>query len=113
MTAGLFAKQYGINFLLMGRISDSAVNQAHLVENYPGIKPMTGSQLIKEFQKHLALKIKEEQVEKISRKKDKTFQIITEQGNYQSQALILALGMQIRKLNIKNEEKRKRVRQTT
>lgn len=105
LTAGLFAKQYGIDFLLMGRTSDSAVNQAHLVENYPGVKSMTGPRLIKEFQKSLAIKIKGEQVEKISRKKDKTFQIITNQGNYQSQALILALGMQIRKLNIKNEEK--------
>jgi len=105
ITAGLFAKQYGISFLLMGRISDSAVNQAHLVENYPGVKPMTGPRLIKEFQKSLATKIKEEQVEKISRKKDKTFQIITNQCTYQSQALILALGMQIRKLGIKNEEK--------
>ena len=105
LTAGLFAKQYGIDFLLMGRISDSTVNQAHLVENYPGVKPMTGPQLIKEFQKSLAIKIKEEQVEKISRKKDKTFQIITNQGRYQSQALILALGMKVRKLGIKNEEK--------
>jgi len=105
LTAGLFAKQYGINFLLIGRISDSAVNQAHLVENYPGVKPMSGPKFIKEFQKSLTTKIKGEQVEKISRKKDKTFQVITNQGNYQSQALILALGMQIRKLGIKNEEK--------
>ena len=105
LTAGLFAKQYGLDFLLIGKTSDSAVNQAHLVENYPGVKPMTGPRLIKEFQKSLAVKIKEEQVEKISRKKDKTFQIITNQGNYQSKAIILAIGMQIRKLGIKNEEK--------
>jgi len=105
LTAGLFAKRYGIDFLLIGRPLNSTVNQAHLVENYPGVKPMSGPRLIKEFQKNLTFKIKEEQVEKISRKKDKTFQIITEQGNYQSQALILALGMQIRKLGIKNEEK--------
>ena len=69
LTAGLFAKQYGINFLLIGRISDSAVNQAHLVENYPGVKPMSGPKFIKEFQKSLTTKIKGEQVEKISRKK--------------------------------------------
>ena len=105
LTAGLFAKQYGINFLLIGQPLNSATNQAHLVENYPGVKPMSGPRLIKEFQKSLAIKIKEEQAEKISKENNGTFQIITNKGKYQSQAIILAPGMQIRKLGIKNEEK--------
>ena len=108
LTAALFARRYGLNYLIIGQTEESALNQAHLVENYPGIKPMSGPQLIKEFQKHSALKIKEEQVKKIastSNKKEKTFQITTERGQYQGQALILALGMKIRKLGIKNEEK--------
>ncbi len=105
LAAGLFAKRYGINFLLIGQISESAINQAHLVEDYPGLKPMTGPQLIKEFQKHSAVKIKPEQVERIRPINDKSFQVKTDKGKYQSQALILATGMKFRKLGIINEEK--------
>ncbi len=106
LTAALFAQRYRINYLLIGQPTEGALNQAHLVENYPGVKPMSGPQLIKEFQKHSALKIKREQVKQIlPNKQKKTFQIITNQGRYQSQAIILALGMKIRKLGIKNEEK--------
>ena len=105
LAAGLFAKRYGINFLLIGQISESAINQAHLVENYPGLKPMTGPQLIKEFQKHSAVKIKPEQAERIYLANSKSFQVKTNKGKYQSQALILATGMKFRKLGIINEEK--------
>jgi thioredoxin reductase (NADPH) len=105
LTAGLFAKRYGINFLLIGQLSEGTINQAHLVENYPGLKPMTGPQLIKEFQKHSKVEIKKEQAKKILQEKDKSFQVMTDKGKYQSQAVILALGMKFRKLGIKNEEK--------
>ncbi len=106
LTAALFARRYGLNYLIIGQTEESALNQAHLVENYPGIKPMSGPQLIKEFQKQANLKIKKEQVKQILPNKQKrTFQVTTNQGRYQGQALILALGMKIRKLGIKNEEK--------
>lgn len=105
LTAGLFAKRYGINFLLIGQPSEGAVNQAHLVENYPGLKPMTGPQLIKEFQKYSKAEIKKEQAKKILQEEDKSFQVMTSKGKYQSQTVILALGMKFRKLGIKNEEK--------
>jgi len=106
LTAALFAQRYRINYLLIGQPTAGALNQAHLVEDYPAVKPMTGPQLIKEFQKHSAPKIKKEQVNQIRpNKQKKTFQVTTKRGRYQSQALILALGMTIRRLGITNEEK--------
>ena len=105
LTAGLFAKRYKINFLLIGQSSESAINQAHLVKNYPGLKPTTGPQLIKEFQKYSEAEIKPEQVEKIRQIDGKSFRVETNKGEYQSQALILAMGMKFRKLDIINEEK--------
>jgi len=106
LTAALFAQRYGLNYLIIGQPSESALNQSHLVENYPGVKPMSGPQLIKEFQSHSAIKIKKEQVKKIlSDKQKKIFQVITNRNKYQGQALILALGMKVRRLGIKNEEK--------
>ena len=104
ISAGIYAKRYGINFLIIGQISGGAVKEAHLVENYPGFKSISGLQLVKKFQEHLAIKIKQEQVKNICKNKS-VFKVITNQGEYQAQALILALGMKTRRLNIKNEEK--------
>ncbi|MFH0906825.1 MAG: FAD-dependent oxidoreductase [bacterium] len=103
LTAGFFAKRYGMDFLVFGKTEKSAIAQAHLVENYPATKPMTGPEFIKEIEKSSGIKPKQEQIEKISKTKN-GFQIITNKGQYQSQTIILALGMKTRKLGIKNEE---------
>jgi len=102
-TAGIYAKRYGIKFLIIGQILGGTTNEAHLVDNYPGFKSISGPDLAKEFQKHLDTKIQEEQVERISKDKD-GFKITTNKDKYQGQSLILGMGMKIRKLNFKNEE---------
>ncbi|MAF20920.1 MAG: hypothetical protein CMI55_04635 [Parcubacteria group bacterium] len=102
-TAGIFAQRYGINFLIIGQITGGTTNEAHSVENYPGFKSITGPDLAQEFQKHLDTEIKQAQVEKIS-KQEKGFKVLTNQGEYQAQTIILSMGMKIRKLNFKNEE---------
>jgi thioredoxin reductase (NADPH) len=103
-TAGIYAKRYGINFLIIGQITGGTVNEAHLVENYPGFESISGPDLAKKFQKHLDKEIKQEQVEKIC-KHGKGFKVFTNQDQYQGQALILSMGMKMRKLGIKNEDK--------
>jgi len=106
LTAGIYAKRYGIKFLIFGQPLKSAANEAHLVKNYPGIKSVPGPQLIKKFQKHLNVKIKEERIEKIAKKKhNAVFEIFTNKNKYQTESLILALGAKTKKLNIKNEKK--------
>jgi thioredoxin reductase (NADPH) len=102
-TAGIYAKRYGINFLIIGQITGGTVNEAHLVENYPGFKSIKGPALAKEFQKHLEIEPVKEQAERIS-KQDSNFKIFTNENEYQAQALILAMGMKMRKLGIKNED---------
>jgi len=104
ITAGIYAKRYGIKYLVIGQNIGGAINEAHLIDNYPGFKSITGSELTKKFEKHLDTLIKKEQVEKIIKKKG-IFEIVTNKDKYQAQAVILSLGMKIRKLGIKNEEK--------
>ncbi len=108
LAAGIYAKRYGINFLIIGEILGGTINEAHLVDNYPGFKSIAGPQLTKLFQKHLATKINQEQVKKITKgnsAQGPVFKITTNKGGYQAQSLILSLGMKIRKLDIKNEDK--------
>lgn len=102
-TAGIFAQRYGINFLIIGQITGGTTNEAHLVENYPGFKSITGPKLAQEFQNHLNEEIKQEQVAKIT-KQEKGFKVFTNKAEYETQAIILGMGMKIRKLNFKNEQ---------
>jgi len=102
-TAGIYAQRYGIKFLIIGQIIGGTINEAHLVNNYPGFKSISGPDLAQEFQKHLDTKIREEQVEKIS-KDQNGFKVITNKSEYQGESVILSMGMKIRKLNFKNEE---------
>lgn len=107
LTAGIYARRYGINFLVIGQIKGGTVNEAHVVDNYPGFKSISGPDLAKEFHNHFNAKIKEEQVEKLTKKglKSPVFEVITNKGKYQAKSLILGLGMKMRKLGIKNEDK--------
>jgi len=104
ITAGIYAERYGIKYLIIGPNIGGAINEAHIVDNYPGFKSITGPELTKKFEKHLNTPIKKEQVEKITKKKG-VFEITTDKDRYQAKAVILSLGMKIRKLGIKNEEK--------
>ena len=102
-TAGIYAQRYGIKFLIIGQIIGGTVNEAHIINNYPGFKSISGPDLAQEFQKHLNTEIKKEQVEKISKNQD-GFKVITNKKEYQGESIILGTGMKIRKLNFKNEE---------
>lgn len=107
LMAGIYAKRYGINFLVIGQIKGGTVNEAHIVDNYLGFKSISGPDLVKEFHEHFNAKIKEEQVEKISKSGSKfpIFKVITNKGEYKTKSLVLGLGMKMRKLGIKNEER--------
>jgi len=114
ITAGIYAKNFGIDCLVIGENIGGLINAAYKVENYPGIFNISGKELTKEFEKHrkyLKIALKKERVEKITllQGQDKTsFEvstISTKKNYYYSKSLILAFGTEARKLNIKNIEK--------
>jgi len=102
-TAGIYAQRYGINFLIIGQITGGTTNEAHLVDNYPGFKSISGPDLAKEFQNHLNVKTKQEEVIRVSQQ-NQVFKITTDKSKYETQALILGMGMKMRKLGFKNED---------
>ncbi|NQV00895.1 MAG: NAD(P)/FAD-dependent oxidoreductase [Parcubacteria group bacterium] len=108
LSASLFAKRYNIDHLIIGQNLGGAINDAHIIENYPGIKSISPKNLIKKFKEQITTEIRQESVEKIIKEKSKQnqfFKIKTNKKEYQAKALILAIGMKIRKLNFENEEK--------
>jgi len=104
LSAAIYAKRYGLKYIIIGKLPGGAVHEGHKVDNYLGFKSIKGPDLAKEFIAHAPDKIIEEEVKSICRQ-DKLFEVKTEKSVYQGQTLILALGMKSRKLGFKNEEK--------
>lgn len=105
LSAGIYAKRYNMDFLIFGKIPGGTATEAHLVENYPGYKSISGLELMQKFQEHLDKKIIQENINKIIKNKNKNFNIYSNQNIYQAKAIILALGVKERKLEVKHEEK--------
>ncbi len=106
LSAGIYASRYGLKTLIISRDIGGMANYAHKIENYPGFEGL-GKDLMKKFFK---------QAEKfgadflnddlINVKKEKGFEVITSRKErIATKAVIIALGTQRKKLNIKGEDK--------
>ncbi|MFH1129582.1 MAG: NAD(P)/FAD-dependent oxidoreductase [Patescibacteria group bacterium] len=107
VSAGIYAKNFGINSLVLGEVSGGLINTAYKVENYPGIFGVNGKELAGKFYEHLEhLKVNFEQtrVNQVA-KIDDGFKIVSEKEEYQAKSIILAIGTETKKLEIKNVEK--------
>jgi len=106
ISAGIYAKNFGLDCLIIGENVGGLINSAYKVENYPGIFNITGKELSDKFEehrKHLDIPLKKERVEKI--KKEEFFEIKTDVGDYRAKSIILTLGTETKKLEIKNIKK--------
>jgi thioredoxin reductase (NADPH) len=106
VSAGIYAKNFGINCLVIGEVSGGLINTAYKVENYPGIFGVNGKELAGKFHEHFEhLKVNFEQtrVSQITKNND-GFKIVSEKEEYQAKSIILAIGTETKKLEIKNVE---------
>jgi len=104
MTAALYAKRANKNVLVLeANAYGGQIVKANIVENYPGLPNVTGfdfaTNLYKQI-KDFGCEVKFETVVRIT--KDK--KVITNKGEYQAKAIILATGAFNRRLNIENEQ---------
>ena len=107
VSAGVYAKNFGINCLVIGEISGGTINTAYKVENYPGIFGITGKELGEKMEahlNHLQMPIAKERVNKILSDGDQ-FKVVSEQNEYMAKTIILALGTEAKKIEIKNIDK--------
>ena len=107
MAASVYASRYKINHLIIGSVFSGSLSKAHKIENWPGEKSISGSDLVAKFYEHaksLGAKVVEEEVVEVS----KSNGIFTAKTNsnkiYQSRAILIALGTRHRKLNVSGEE---------
>ncbi|MBU2564439.1 FAD-dependent oxidoreductase [Patescibacteria group bacterium] len=105
ITAGIYAKNFGLDALIVGKEPGGLINTAFKVENYPGIFNISGKDLTKKFEEHrkyLKIDLKKQRVENIKKLKD-IFKVFTEKQEYLCKSLILAFGTETRKLNINDK----------
>ncbi len=105
LTAGVYASRYLLKTLIIGKLPGGMISEAHKVCNFPSYKTISGMKLTKkiiEQVKDLGIKIKQENVEEI--KKNKVFEVKTNNSSYRAKKIILAIGTEKRKLNVPGEK---------
>ncbi|MGI5962728.1 MAG: NAD(P)/FAD-dependent oxidoreductase [Lawsonibacter sp.] len=107
LTAGLYAARAGKDVLILeGESTGGQINYSPLVDNYPGLPGVSGSQfaqtLTQQAQEHGA-HIRAEAVTFL-RTQNGVLEVTTEKGRYTATALILATGVRHRKLGLEGED---------
>ena len=104
MTAALYAKRANKKVLVLeANAYGGQIIKANIVENYPGLPNVSGFDFATNLYnqiKDFGCEVKFETVIKITNDK----KVITNKGEYQAKAIILATGAFNRRLNIENEQ---------
>ncbi len=107
LTAALYAaRRKATTVVFEAEAIGGQIAKSPLVENYPGVKEISGLELanrMKDQIERLGVEIKFERVVEIS-KEDGNFSVKTAAGSYKAKAVILATGAQPKKLDIQGEE---------
>lgn len=105
LTAALYARRANKNVLVLdAKGYGGQIINTHMIENYPGIAEISGFDYATNLYnqvKNMSVDIKTETVVKVE--KDKT--VITNRNQYNAKAVILATGVENRKLKVDGEDK--------
>jgi len=105
LAASIYASRYKISHLVVGKEPGGQAVEAHKVENWPGTLSISGFDLGRKMREHaekLGAEIFMDSVSGI-KKIDDVFEITTHTNQYQAKNIILASGMEYRKLQIPGE----------
>ncbi len=108
LTAGLYAARAGLKSLLLERgIFGGQIVNARIVENYPGFPEGVSGMELGEFMRLQATKYGLETLttELTRVEAGKYYEVFTEEGNFQTQSIIIAAGSEYRKLDVAGEKR--------
>ncbi|MCX6817832.1 MAG: FAD-dependent oxidoreductase [Candidatus Aenigmarchaeota archaeon] len=93
-TAGIYATRFGLKTLVIGKEPGGQANEAHKIDNYPGMLGVKGADIMSKFREHakaLGVEIIYTEVVDIKKKSD-GFIVKTESGEYEAKSVIIATG---------------------
>ncbi len=106
LTSAVYALRTGKSVILFERKAyGGQISQSHAVENYPGLKNISGAELSMNLHaqaKAFGCEFKSESVTKVIDGEIK--KVITNKGEYEAKGIIFALGAEARKSGLENEK---------
>ncbi|OGI24951.1 MAG: hypothetical protein A3J76_03885 [Candidatus Moranbacteria bacterium RBG_13_45_13] len=105
LTASIYASRYKIDHAVIAKEPGGQANEAHMIENWPGTFSISGLELGQKMKAHaekLGAKVIMDSVSSVSKNED-AWNITTHTENFRAKFLILALGMEYKKLQIPGE----------
>lgn len=110
LAAALYAKRYDLRTVVYAKEMGGLITTTHIVENYPGIKPMSGWDMMDIFldqMKTFDVELVEKNVDALSRNNDTTFSAFIGGEEVTSKSVIFCTGTYHRHLNVPGEERLK------
>lgn len=111
LSAAMYAGRFQMSTLVLGSLPGGIITTTDLVENYPGIKSISGPDMGLVFLEHaqqFGAEFVNETVSKISRKKpnEGAFEVFTGDGSkkYVGKTITIATGTEYKKINVPGEK---------
>lgn len=106
LTAGIYATRANLKTLILEKESiGGQIASSPLVENYPGLKSVSGAELANNFfEQALDLGIDFEIEEVLSIEDGEIKKVITDSNTYETKSIIIATGATHKRLGLENEE---------
>jgi thioredoxin reductase (NADPH) len=106
-TAALYCGRYRLKTLVITKDIGGTLNDANIIDDYPGLENFKGSEMGKLFKKHAekyGAKTLLESVVRIEKLPDGNFKVLTNLGKeFIAKVIIIATGSQRKKLNVLGE----------
>jgi len=106
MTAAIYSTRREMKTLVIGKETGGQMIWASEIENYPGFKSISSFELISSIKEHMlssGAELIEDEVKKIDKLPDGTFQIYTNRGEFKTKTILIAMGLAPRRLAVKGE----------
>lgn len=106
LTAGIYAKRANLKTLILEKESiGGQIASSPLVENYPGLKSVSGAELANNFfEQAIDLGIDFEIEEALKIEDGKVKKVITDSNAYECKSIIIATGAKHKRLGLETEE---------
>lgn len=110
LAAALYTKRYELKTLVIAKELGGLITTTHIVENYPGIKPMSGWDMMEIFleqMKMFEVEMLERPVVSVERKEDMLFHVCTDDACFEAKTVIFATGTHHKELGAPGEQEYK------
>ncbi|MFH1284025.1 MAG: FAD-dependent oxidoreductase [Candidatus Peregrinibacteria bacterium] len=106
LSSAMYATRLGLKTLVIAELPGGLITTTNIVENWPGIKSISGPDLATALYEHAVAsgaEIKSERVQKIEKEEEK-FKVKTGSGEYTGKSILISTGTKHKKLDVAGEK---------